>query len=113
MASNVESIAVLDHSGGLEPLGQPLSVAQLATRTDLVTASNRVPCRVSPLYFAADSHGLPMSQEMVGDVYCNLTTASRIGRCKHKREQRGVSGITKPFGVCSHRRERAMQFAHI
>ena len=113
MASNVESIAVLDHSGGLEPLGQPFGVAQLATRADLIAASHRVPCRVSPLDFAADSHGLPMSQEMVGDVYCNLTTASRIGRCKHKREQRGLSGITKPFGVCSYRWKGATQFAHI
>ena len=57
MKRELKAVGVLLHSHVLQTLGKSLRVAELAARTDLGTASRRVPGRVTPFY-GGGSHWL-------------------------------------------------------
>ncbi len=56
MQGDIESVLISAISCGLEPYRHPIGIAVLATCRDFATASNGIPCRISPFYLGNRCH---------------------------------------------------------
>jgi hypothetical protein len=71
MQSHLESVGILELSHSLQTAGKRLGITELATRTDLVAASYRIPGVFSPFYVGVGGHLFQLLKDF---LYCNLKT---------------------------------------